>query len=187
VSEIILALTGPKNSGKDLIGAYLVKQHKFERRAIADKIKDSFCRLTNISLLDIEEYKNNPDAMFYVTVDNEIITAVTIRHALQVYGHEAHKPVFGDNCWIDLALPVGGFYAGRAIVVTDLRYEVEADRVRLLKGFIIRVIRPAGLEQDPHSSEQEYERIHPDYTIINDGSIDDLYNSVETMLEELVE
>jgi hypothetical protein len=37
---------------------------------------------------------------------------------------------------------------------------------------------------DSHVSEKELEQIHPEYTVINDGSLEKLYMQIENILEK---
>src|SRR5215467_14474429 len=130
---VILGLSGAKGSGKDTVAAYLVKEHGFERKAFADPLKKSVAALFDIPFASIDQFKNN-DAML-VTIEHRSNpslhqTDMTFRTLLQRYGTEAHRDVFGEDFWLDYTLPVRGYYPGRAIVVTDVRFENEANRVR---------------------------------------------------------
>lgn len=198
---MIIGLSGLKGSGKDTVGAYLVKEHKFERRSFADPLKKSFAALFDIPMWEIENFKNDdtvfvtvgnknePDILKDLTVDATLpnhmwspIRELTFREGLQRYGDESHRDVFGTDFWVDLTLPVGGYYTGRAIVVTDVRYINEAARVEELGGYIVRIERPGSIV-DPHSSETEQAQIVPHYKLVNDDSIELLYNEVEKMLD----
>jgi hypothetical protein len=184
--QLLLGLAGPKNSGKDVIGSYLVKEHGFERRSFADKLKESAAASLNVEAWQLEEWKNDPTMQIAVVCFGSIVpyNFASVRQFLQRYGTEAHREIFGENFWVDQVLPVEGFYAGRAIVVTDVRYRAEYDRILILGGHII-IVERAGLDlQDPHSSEQEW-RTFRGYKVHNDGFIPDLYEKVEKMLVDL--
>lgn len=116
------------------------------------------------------------------------IVEYTFREGLQRYPTEGHRdlPIFGDDFWVDLTLPVGGYYGGRAIVVTDCRFISEAERITDLGGYIVRVERPS-LEVSPHRSETEQAEIVPHYKLVNDSSVELLYNEVEKMLNFFAE
>lgn len=204
---MIIGLVGLKGSGKDTVAAYLVKTHQFERRAFADKLKESFSALTGIPVWEIENYKNDPGVFLGVgyetsnpTISGKIgdivppmpdrtwspISQVTFREALQLYGTESHRDVFGEDFWLDQCMPVEGFYAGRAIVVSDVRFENEIQRIHTLGGKFV-VVERAGGEQDPHRSENEWYTVPADYVLKNNGTIEELYAAIEIMLGELVE
>jgi hypothetical protein len=179
---------GLKNSGKDTVAAYLVKEKNYERRAFADPLKKSVAALFDIPFSEIERMKNNLHESVWLINGAEPHKNLTFREFLQRYGTEAHRdvPEMGENFWVDLTLPVSGYYIGRDIVVSDVRFENEARRIRYLRGTIIEVSRSGLVNQDPHRSEQELFEIEPDYTIFNNGTIADLGASVEIMLTNMV-
>jgi len=184
---MIIGLTGLKGSGKDTVGAYLVKQYGFERRSFADKLKESAAALFDTSPVYFDEWKNDPTAIMKITTNEGLTTQVsmTVRSFLQRYGTEAHRDVFGEDFWIDQVLPVGGYYAGRAIVVTDVRFENEENRIVQLGGQICVVERPGLDLKDPHRSEQLAAKSIWRWVIPNTGTVEDLYREVDTMLEAI--
>lgn len=205
---MIIGLTGLKGSGKDTVGAYLVKEHGFEHRSFADSLKRSFAALFDIPMWEIENWKN--DDTVFITVGNKNeptgsgdwsskefplpnnvwspIREHTFREALQRYGTESHRDIFGENFWVDQTLPVEGFYSGRSIVVTDCRFQNEAQRIKDIGGHIIKIIRPdTQVQSDLHVSEVEQFNIHQDYKITNDSTVEKLYEQVEETLEAIAE
>lgn len=188
---MIIGLTGLKGSGKDTVGAYLVKNHGFERRSFADPLKRSFAAFFDVPVSDLENLKNLQDCKVmlgeFANGDQSgfIYSDMSVRQALQRYGTEAHRDVFGHDFWVDQALPVDGFYSGRAIVITDLRFQSEAYRIRLLEGTIIRIKRGVTLEEDLHVSEVEQLNIVSDHDIYNDGTVEELFEQVEEVLTQI--
>ena len=55
---MILGLNGLKGSGKDTVGAHLIKEHGFERRSFADPLKKSVAALLDIPYHEIDKWKN---------------------------------------------------------------------------------------------------------------------------------
>lgn len=183
---MIIALCGLKHSGKDTVAAYLVKNHGYERRAFADPVKKSIAGLFDIPFALVDKLKNDPNCIVSVD-DGKQHHDMTFRQFIQRFATEAHRdlPEMGDDFWVDLTLPVQGFYEGRSLVVTDLRFKSEARRIKQLDGMIVEVHREGIDNQDPHRSEQEFRYLEVDYTIYNNGSIDDLYVGAELMLENI--
>jgi hypothetical protein len=66
-------------------------------------------------------------------------------------------------------------------VLTDVRYENEAEAVRSHGGQIWRVTRP-GTAADGHSSETTVDAIRPNFYLRNDGSFEALYAQVDELL-----
>lgn len=191
---MIIGLAGKKNSGKDTVAGYLMKRYNFERRAFADPLKKSVAALFDMPFSDVDRLKNDPEAFVGIVVHRGMPTQssqikemhdMTFRAFLQRYGTEAHRQVFGDGFWVDETLPVSGFYKGRAIVVTDCRFDNEADRIRELGGTVVLIERPGLVEQDQHSSELI--DFSYNYKLINDSTVEDLYAKVDQLLNEIQE
>lgn len=109
--------------------------------------------------------------------------SLSFRELLQRYGTEAHRDIFGQNFWVDVTLPLGGYYPGRAIVVTDCRFRNEAERVKYLGGYNWHIRRKAAPENpEQHRSEEfDYSDLIDVY-IDNDGTLDELSDVVEVAL-----
>lgn len=183
---MLIGLVGKKGSGKDTVGAYLVKGHSFERKAFADLLKKSVAELFDIPYHEIEKYKNDNSAIITLSMEDGLVRKLTFREFLQYYGTESHRDVFGEDFWVDYLLPFDGFYAGRNIVITDCRYKSEADRIRALGGFVVKIEKPTPLSaQDHHRSEVQADVGHIEYRIHNDGTIDELFTETERMLDYL--
>jgi hypothetical protein len=188
--SMIIGLTGYKGVGKDTVAAYLMKEHSFERKAFADPLKQSVAALFGIQYSSIDQYKNMDGMRVWmghrvISRDNQ--EGMSFREFLQRYGTESHRDVFGENFWVDLTLPVGGYYPGRAIVVTDVRFSNEAARIRDLGGTVVRIIRgnAAPFDQDHHRSEvQDFDW---DYILENNGTLRQLYDNVEELLSCVID
>jgi len=181
---MIIGLAGQKGSGKDTIAAYLVKKYGFQRRAFADPLKKSVAELLDIPFHEVDKYKNDAEATISVNINgNQLVSIFTMREFLQRYGTESHRNVFGEDFWLEHCLPMNGFYAGKKIVITDLRFANEARRVKFFNGIVVKINRNFTDAQSSHPSENI--DVFPDYMIDNDGTIDDLFLDVEELLERV--
>ncbi len=194
---MILGLSGAKGSGKDTVAAYLVKTHGFERKAFADPLKKSVAALFDIPFAMVDKLKNDESAFTsiyqlspakdqYEAAGRELISQhdMTFRTFLQRYGTESHRDVFGEDFWVDITLPVQGYYPGRAIVVSDVRFPNEANRVTQLGGYNVRIFRDAVIPEesiDPLHKSEHFDFGY-DFTILNNGGLDDLAVSCEEIL-----
>ena len=183
---MIIGISGRKRSGKDTAAAYFVKEHGFERVAFAHPMKKSLANLFDIDYNTVERFKDDGRVMVVLgyrshASDWEPIREMTFLQFVQYYGTEAHRdlPELGDDFWVDLTLPVGGFYDNRNIVVSDVRFPNEAKRIKKLGGMVIKINRATALK-DPHRSEAL--RLDCDYTIENDDTVEELYKQLENVL-----
>jgi hypothetical protein len=182
----IVGLTGKKGHGKDTVGSYLVEHHGFERASFAEPMKASASAALGVTVDDLEGWKNNPHAIVAVGLkveDGYMVTHTeqTIRSYLQRYGTEAHReiPEFGENVWTDMIVSKIDAARERAfgVVVTDVRFDNEAEVIRAAGGTIVKVYDPRKDDDgaDTHASEQLPEA---DWTLWNGGTFEDLYKAV---------
>ena len=172
----IIALTGKKQSGKDVMASYFVKRG-FIHYKFADPIKE-LC--SNVFLWD-DDWVNG---QYKETVDPR--WGISPREAQQLIGTELFRqylPVKSEgfriktekNIWVNRFrywyqnLFLTDMFPN--VVISDLRFLNEAEVVREMGGSIVRIDRPSITINDSHASETEMEEIIPDYTIINNSSI----------------
>lgn len=151
-------------------------------------------------ILSLPEFPGGamPDGM---DVHSWNIGEVTGREALQRYGTEMHRDTFGQDFWVDQVLPgrparglqrenvLAEKYPGAdVLVITDVRFPNEAERVRDFGGVIFEVVRPTldAQDTDTHASETPLPRELVDAQIINDGTLADLDSRVLDALKETV-
>jgi len=65
------------------------------------------------------------------------------------------------------------------MVVSDVRFDNEADWVRSIGGLVIHIIRGSAPDVAAHSSEQGVTMRPGDGTIVNDGTLQDLYTQID--------
>lgn len=71
-------------------------------------------------------------------------------------------------------------------IVSGLRFPSDATILREAGGIIVKVYRPAHLQNDMlDPTERERENIQPDATVMSNGSVEDLRRCAETFLADL--
>jgi hypothetical protein len=132
-----------------------------------------------------------------------LTSKISGRMFLQRYGTEAHRDVFGDDFWVDALLPHpdsgqdwrSSFLSGETFgdvlmvgdtehtfyVVTDVRFENEAKRIKELGGVVWQIDRSTDT-QDDHASEASLPSELIDDFIPNHGSLTDLETEVRSLL-----
>lgn len=190
---MVLGLHGGKGSGKDTVAAYLIKEHNFERRAFADPMKKSIAALFDIPFHEVDKMKDDPNATvglranWYDSSDRSpepamvpgLSKGMSFSEFIEAYATKAHREVFGDEFWLDYTMPMTGFYSGRNVVVTDMKYDEEAVRIRSCGGYRVTVENPL-VKQDNTVSPELI-----DYYIVNSGKLDDFEHAIENMLVDL--
>lgn len=138
---MIIGVTGKAGSGKDtffhraleLSGRMGIPTPT--RLAFADKLKESASLLLGVSVDDLNHFKND-DSTGHLTV---LGRPMSIRSFLQRYGTESHRDVFGPDFWVDALLPYSMVHQNEILIITDVRFENEAVRIRSLGGSIVNV------------------------------------------------
>lgn len=172
---MVIAITGYARSGKDTIGEILMSKG-FERVSFADPLKEMTLELLRVFLpithAVVKEKgwdwakENLPEA----------------RRWLQEIGSMMRAS--DEDYWIKEAI-----YKINTIndaVITDLRYKNEGIRLNEeFETYIIRVHRPGVKPANSHSSETELDQIPPDFTVINDGTIEELREKILHILAKI--
>ena len=163
---MIIGLTGHKGSGKTLAADVISREiPEFKSFAFADPLREvcsivfglSTAEMSDRSLKEqpLERYPNESPRQIMQKVGTECI--------------RAHYP----DAWIEaLKHRVKPFPNA---VVSDVRFANEAESIRQMGGFIVRIARPdnepkTDREKDLHPSETVQDAIAADKTVINDGS-----------------
>ena len=181
---ILIGLTGLAQSGKDTVADYLVSRHGFEKKSFADPLKQVLRDMDPILGYDITA----PGFLITVTQALERFGETAVKNTypryrkyLQMLGTEGIRKI-DPEFWINAAaqtLEESGRY-----VFTDVRFPNEADFIGSNRGTLWQVERHLATKAntDQHSSETWAGRMHEDFLIYNNGSMDKLYNEIEYAL-----
>lgn len=174
-----IGITGLARSGKDSIGAYLQTAHGFERYAFAGPIKAGIRVMFGLD-------GRHTDGLL-----KEIPTArlkgKSPRQVMQTLGTEWGRQHVAPTIWTDLGLEKwrGMRDEGRSLVITDVRFENEAHEIRRGGGVVLHVVRPNAANVAAHSSEAGVEFKQGDFAVCNSGTLAELFQQVEGVLEHV--
>ncbi|MEU2760431.1 hypothetical protein [Streptomyces sp. NPDC007094] len=184
-----VGLVGVAQSGKDTIGARLRQRYGYQRVAFADPLKRAALKLDPYVAVW-------GGATGYRTVrlseivrlhgwDEAKVAYPEVRRVLQHVGQTVRE--LDPNFWVRAASPAIDAAANLRlpVVVTDVRYENEAQALTDRGFALIRVTRPgAGLVDGTgrHKSETELANYPTALTISNTGTLGDLYSVVDNLL-----
>lgn len=195
---MIIGLTGKLESGKDTIADYLVEKYGFDKVGFMDEMYRGVCGLFGIDLETALRWK---DSQFGVKVD---ITSnnmsqlgpslvrvehvhLTWREFLQRFGTEMARECWDEDFWIDrferkyLEDSTSDF-----LVVKDVRLNNEALCLGSHGGTIWEVLRP-GKDGDSHLTEAGIDERHIDGEIMNNASLEELYETLDWWMKELTD
>ena len=175
---MVIALTGLMNSGKSTVADYLVAHRDFVRLKFAQGLKEMM-RALGLSDEEIEGVRKE--------LPCDKLNGRTSRYAMQTLGTEWGRPPMGQDFWVNLLVQKAQrLDFGTHIVIDDCRFPNEAVAVqRDLQGQVWRLVRglsPVGIG---HASEKEQMYVNADVVVHNNGTLDNLLEKVELLLQEL--
>lgn len=195
---MIFGIAGQKRVGKDETGNrilhYLDAELTGRKIAYADKLKDSFCGFLGIDRDQLEDLKSiehqHPSTVQLELIQHhdggmaQIHNRLNFREALERFGTEGHRNIFGETFWVDITFPEGYKPESDITIVCDVRFPNEAQRIIDLGGKIIRVLD--GPPSPPtHEAEQILDSSLISYEIDNSIRDDKFYNLDLQVLEIL--
>jgi len=200
---MLIGVVGFIGSGKGAVGD-LLEQKGFVKDSFAKPLKDACSAMfgwprellegdTEVSRKWREEHDSFWSEKFGYTF--------TPRLALQLMGTEAGRNVFHQDIWVVSLLNRA---KGKNVVVTDVRFKNEINYIQQNGGIIVRVKRgeepewyklaedaAAGFssaimeikDKGIHQSEWDWIGSDFNYTIENEGSLEDLGNQIDGLLQ----
>jgi len=186
---MIIAITGYKQSGKDTIASHIVKKYGYTRSAFADPIREA-CKI----------FFGWDDSHFFGELKEvvDVRWGFSPRQFMQWLGTEAvqfhlgdafpsFKDLVGRKFWVNRLIQHCKQNQLENVVVPDWRFYHE--QTALIEAFsfnqliFLRVERPSVTPNDPHPSEQDIPYMLVHSTIVNAGSIKELYEKVDMVLD----
>jgi len=200
---MLIGVVGFIGSGKGAVGD-LLEQKGFVKDSFAKPLKDACSAMfgwprellegdTEVS----RKWREESDSFW----SEKFGYTFTPRLALQLMGTEAGRNVFHQDIWVVSLLNRA---KGKNVVVTDVRFKNEIDYIQQNGGIIVRVKRgeepewyklaedaAAGFssaimeikDKGIHQSEWDWIGSDFNYTIENEGSLEDLGNQIDGLLQ----
>lgn len=176
----IIGLTGYAQSGKDTVANILVEKYGYKRIAFADKIRDFLYAMNPLVACSPSGYLQGlVDLVGWDKAKQE----PQVRMLLQNVGVAARE-VIAEDIWIISALANVG--VDDKIVIADVRFENEAEILKSLGGQIWRVKRLGVEAVNGHISETQMDGYKVDQIFINNGTIEDLENLIQTRMRNAI-
>lgn len=180
---MLIGLCGAAGAGKGSVAAFLAAgETPFVEIAFADPLYAAVSAITGLSVASLKDR----------AIKEQPIEGIgkSPRQLLQLLGTEFGRKMLGESVWVDRAMQTIEHYevAGISVVVTDVRFDNEAEAIRGRGGVVWRVVRdaPSCLSGDAaaHASEGGISGDLVDLTIKNNGSLYDLRMAVDTALQK---
>ena len=194
---MLIGICGLIGSGKDTVAERLVNEHGYKRDSFAKSLKDAVASMFNWDRDMLEgrgessrHWREQPDKFWSERFGRE----VSPRTILQQFGTEVMRGQMYDGIWVDSCI---GRYKGENTVISDTRFPNEIKRIKECGGIILLVkrfqdpdwftsyvegnIEPKGI----HSSEYAWAKSEFDFTIENNGSLEELNEKIDCFIYRL--
>ena len=206
MTKQITGICGFIGSGKDTAADYLVNFHEFRRDSFAATLKDAVAAVFgwDRELLEgrtkqAREWREQVDTWW---AERLSMPELTPRLVLQLWGTEVCRKSFHDDIWI-ASLEARLRNSKDNIVISDCRFPNEIKAIKNAGGKVIWVQRgelpswhimaakanagdPYAAEKlkslGVHASETAWVGTDFDYILDNNGTVDDLYNRIATIV-----
>jgi len=209
---MIIGVCGFIGSGKDTIADYLTNFHGFRRESFANSLKDAVSQVFGWDRTMLEgrtkqarEWREQIDPWWAERLN---MPNLTPRWVLQYWGTEVCRKSFHDDIWI-AALEHKLLNSKDNIVISDCRFPNEIKSIKNAGGMVIRVVRgpepewydaAISVNRGPdgnvmwalskqkletlkiHASETSWVGTSFDAVMDNNGTIDELYNQVQSLI-----
>jgi len=197
---MIIAISGLIGSGKDTVADYLVNLHEFRRESFAGNLKNAMCEIFGWDREMLEgrskssrEWREQVDPWWAKRLD---MPHLTPRWILQHVGTDVIRGHFHDAMWL-ASLENKLRKTNDNIVISDVRFKNEVKMLKDLGAVCIEVTRgnrPGWYQHavdgdikkletlKVHRSEYDWIGTEFDATLDNNGTLDELYKQVETLI-----
>lgn len=174
MKPILIGLTGKARSGKDTVAAYLEERYNTHTLSFAAPIKAMTCELLDITLSELEKCKDEKFSSI----------GCSPRRVMQTLGTDWGRAIFGNDIWIKmLQHQIDDTPPHIPLVISDVRFENEAEMIREQGGVIWHIYRSKleteQFEVPPHASEKGVKMAVTDTLIRNVHSLDYLQGAIE--------
>lgn len=183
-SVSLIGIHGPLNGGKDTTANYIQAKFpgKFGRYAFAGPLKQACKLMFNFTdgQLEDQALKKEIDPFW----------GFTPRYAMQKLGTEYGRSMLRDDIWIKRAEMEFALNSKSSMgtIITDVRFENEAEWLRAQPGSVLIYLKVPGLVQDEqysHASEAGITQVPTDFEIVNDKGlgIENLHRQIDRIFK----
>ena len=171
-----VGLTGYAGAGKDAAAEALVADG-WRRDAFADRMR--------AGLLALDPWVDQAgcplsDLVAACGWDMAKRSYSDVRGLLQRFGTEAGRAIHGEDVWVDALFRT--IELGQRVVITDVRFDNEAEAIAGWYGIVIEIRRPGCGPVNGHASDAGISPDLIDFVVVNDGTVADLHAKIREVV-----
>ena len=177
----LIGIAAPARSGKDTV-ADILAEKDYLKYSFAGPLKEGIISMFGLTSEHVDG-----------GLKEEVLPwlGVSPRYLMQTLGTDWARDIVNPDTWLILAemkwkslVENRGRCAVSGMVVSDVRFDNEADWIRKNGGEIWHIVRPELNKVLDHASESGIVVSTEDKLLFNDGTIQELGMQVNVMLEE---
>jgi hypothetical protein len=175
---ILIGITGPARAGKSTIARYLCEDNGFHEVSFAAPIKRMIANGFDLDIKDLESPEVKEATLPWL--------GRSPRYLLQTLGTDWARKMVNPDTWLILAarrIERAKAMGAPGVVVSDVRFNNEADFILARGGEIWRVWRQAATAVRAHESESGINHSYPVRGILNNAAFHDLYKRIDELLD----
>lgn len=167
----VIGLAGRARVGKDTAASFLLAAIGGYRYSFADPMRGM--------LLQLGIDMNDP---YWIERKEDIIPALgrSPRYLMQTLGTEWGRNLVHPQLWLLLAQQ-RLLQNGPGMIVTDVRFENEADWVRSQGGRVVHILRDDAAKVEAHTSEAGVAVADDDLIIHNNGTLEEFQDRLRNL------
>lgn len=171
---MLIGLTGAAGSGKDTVAAMMKEiSPSFRNYALASPIKEALNVMFGWEMSDWD------DRRWKEAVQRDV--GRSPRYLAQTLGTEWGREAVHPNLWLLLGNKFIDSHSD--VIITDVRFNNEAVWLHDNGGVLVEVRRPEVEPVNAHASEAGVDSNLIDYSVLNNGSLDDLRGTTRVLLD----
>lgn len=173
---MLIGICGAAGSGKDEVASVLIEEFGYIRNKFADPLYEMAAAMTGYTVSQLQDRRLKEKPIGW-------LDGKTPRQLLQTLGTDWGREMVCSDVWIRSVQKrvERALEDGRFSVITDLRFDNEADWIHKMGGEVWQVCREVPREVAclaDHKSEAGIASQHVDRVVVNAGTLDDLRDTV---------
>lgn len=169
----LIALAGYGGVGKDACAEYLAKSYGFYHLKFADAIKTMVGAMLGVPARRFEDRQWKEAEIEWL--------GKTPRQLLQTLGTEWGREMVHPDIWVRTTMHRCRFMS--RVVISDCRFDNEAEAVRAAGGRVVLIERPGYTPVNAHKSETSLSPQNVDRVLLNDADLPDLFKHLVWKLD----
>ncbi|MDN6857250.1 deoxynucleotide monophosphate kinase [Pseudomonas sp. CAN2814] len=179
MKPFLIGLHGRARSGKDTAASYIAAQFGLLIYAFASPLKRALIDMLNLPASAFDGADKEQPLPWLGKSPRELMQLLGTEWGR----HQVHPQLWLLLAEMNLANHLEASPHARGFVISDVRFENEADWIRAKGGIVVHLHRPDAPGVAAHSSESGIAVFDNDLVIHNDGTLEDLYEALDALMQ----